>query len=196
MSIVHISICYWKIIPLKNKNYYYYNLLIPWHIVYNILYKLINIFQRFTVTILISAYIENVLIVRPFVVIYSGVAPVIPFMSTILKQRGYSLFVIGLILTILPIPGIFLRPTIGAVTDKFKCRKSAVFVVIIVWNLFVCVLWLIPGSAAGREMDGVSVIKSPQFWLFFCTVVMLKTANTTRNTLEDTICVDLLGKPM
>lgn len=118
----------------------------------------------------------------------------IPFMSTISKQRGYSPAVVGLILTLLPIPSFFVQPLIGAITDKYKCRKLALIWCTVVMNVALCVLLFLPGTAVRGESQIAEVICTPQFWLFTVALVILKTGYYVRTVLDDTICIDVLGK--
>lgn len=123
----------------------------------------------------------------------SGYAPIVPFIATISKQRGYSAFIVGLIYTLLPLPGLLIKPLVGALTDKYKCRKSLfVLVNAIIFSLTFALL-LMPGATAKEEMDDVNVIKSPLFWLFFGSLSVFMTTNIVRGVLEDTICMELLG---
>lgn len=124
---------------------------------------------------------------------YSGFAPLFPFMPTILKQRGYSAFIVGLIFMLLPFPGLLGRPLVGAITDKYKCRRSAFILCTIMIFLMVFALMLIPGTAVAEEIDDAVVLKSPLFWLFFSTITAIITLELVRIVLEDTICMDLLG---
>lgn len=59
---------------------------------------------------------------NPFV-LYSGTAPVTPFLTVYAKQLGFSSFIVGIIYTILPICGMIARPMFGAVADRYKCQK-------------------------------------------------------------------------
>lgn len=115
-------------------------------------------------------------------------------MSTILRQRGYSSFLVGLIFTIIPLLGLLIRPIVGGITDKYKCRKSVFYLSIIITCLVLCFLMFIPGTAVGKELDYVDVLNSPLFWLFFGTVILFSTTLMVRTVLDDTICIGLLGK--
>lgn len=50
--------------------------------------------------------------------IFTGTAPVVPFMPTLGKQLGFSSVVVGNIYTILPIVGMLVKPIFGAIADK------------------------------------------------------------------------------
>ncbi|XP_008186780.1 uncharacterized protein LOC100574372 [Acyrthosiphon pisum] len=123
-----------------------------------------------------------------------GYAPFSPFLTTISKQRGYSAFIVGLIFMLQPIPGMLIRPIVGAVTDKYKCRRSVFIASSIITFLLVCLLSIIPGTTAKEEMNDLDAIKSPLFWMFFITIALINTDGTVKSVLEDTICMDLLGK--
>eukprot|EP00102_Acyrthosiphon_pisum_P005260 XP_001949714.2 PREDICTED: major facilitator superfamily domain-containing protein 6-like [Acyrthosiphon pisum] len=129
-----------------------------------------------------------------FFLAMAGLAPIIPFLSTMSKQRGYSPVIVGLIFTVLPIPGLLVRPVTGAITDKYKCRKSAFILTVVIISIFISMLMFIPGSAVKTITDDENVMMSPLFWLFFCTITLLNTASNARTILEDTICVDLLDE--
>lgn len=49
---------------------------------------------------------------------FSGYAKLIPFLSTIAKQRGYSSFIVGFIFAIMPISGLLAKLTFGMITGK------------------------------------------------------------------------------
>jgi len=115
-------------------------------------------------------------------------------MTTILKQRGYSAFIVGLIFMLQPIPGILIRPLIGVITDKYKCRRSVIILSSIITFVLVCLLSIIPGTISKEEMNDLDVIKSPLFWLFITTIVLINTDGMVKSVIEDTICMDLLGK--
>lgn len=125
-----------------------------------------------------------------------GYAPFSPFLTTISKQRGYSAFIVGLIFMLQPIPGMLIRPIIGAVTDKYKCRRSVFILSSLITFVLVCLLSIIPGTTSKEEMNDLDVIKSPLFWLFFTTIALINTDGTVKSVLEDTICMDLLGIPI
>jgi len=115
-------------------------------------------------------------------------------LTTISKQRGYSPFVVGLIFMLQPIPGMLIRPIVGAVTDKYKCRRSVFIASSIITVVLVCLLAIIPGTTAKEEINDLDVIKSPLFWMFLSTIALLSMVGLVKSVLEDTICMDLLGK--
>ncbi|XP_060874136.1 major facilitator superfamily domain-containing protein 6-A-like [Metopolophium dirhodum] len=117
-----------------------------------------------------------------------------PFLTIISKQRGYSAFIVGLIFMLQPIPGMLMRPIVGAVTDKYKCRRSVFIANSIIMFLLVCLLSIIPGTTAKEEINDLDVIKSPLFWMFCTTIVLIRMVGMMNMVLEDTICMDLLGK--
>jgi len=114
--------------------------------------------------------------------------------TIIAKQRGYSAFIVGLIFMLQPIPGMLIRPIVGAVTDKYKCRRSVFIASTIIIFVLVCLLSIIPGTTAKEEMNDLDVIKSPLFWMFCTTIGLIKMVGMVDMVLEDTICMDLLGK--
>ncbi|XP_060874149.1 major facilitator superfamily domain-containing protein 6-like [Metopolophium dirhodum] len=117
-----------------------------------------------------------------------------PFLTIVSKQRGYSAFIVGLIFMLQPIPGMLMRPIVGAVTDKYKCRRSMFIANSIIMFVLVCLLSIIPGTTTKEEMNDLDVIKSPLFWMFFTTLVLIKMVGMAKTVLEDTICMDLLGE--
>lgn len=125
-----------------------------------------------------------------------GYAPFSPFLTTISKQRGYSAFIVGLIFMLQPIPGLLFRPLMGAITDKYKCRRSVFIGSSIITFLLVGLLSIIPGTTSNKEIDDLDVIKTPLFWLFFSTIAIINADGMVKGALEDTICMDLLGKWM
>ncbi|XP_060874397.1 major facilitator superfamily domain-containing protein 6-like isoform X3 [Metopolophium dirhodum] len=129
-----------------------------------------------------------------FFFLSAGAAPIFPFLSTILKQRGYSSIIVGLIFTILSFIGLLVRPVIGAITDKYKCRRAAFILSIAIMSVFISILMFIPGSDEQTEINDTDVIKSPLFWLFLSTITIFKISAVVAIVMEDTICVQLLDK--
>lgn len=121
-------------------------------------------------------------------------APVLPFLSTISKQRGYSPITVGLVLTVIQLPSLVIRPIVGAITDKYKCQKAALHMSTVIGFAMVCSLLLLPGSGVRCEIDDAVLLRSPLFWTFFITVILFQTAIGMRTVMEDTICMNLLGK--
>lgn len=124
----------------------------------------------------------------------AGAAPIIPFLPMILMQRGYSSVVVGSIFTLLPLPALFLRAAVGAITDKYKCRKPALIFFLVIISLVLCLLMFIPGTNVETQIDDVDVIKLPTFWLFIGSITILYAGIIARGVLENTICMGLLGK--
>lgn len=54
----------------------------------------------------------------------AGTGPVVPYMSVYARQLGFSSVIVGLIYTILPIFGMIVKPTFGAIADRFMCQKK------------------------------------------------------------------------
>ncbi|XP_022177883.1 major facilitator superfamily domain-containing protein 6-like [Myzus persicae] len=123
----------------------------------------------------------------------AGLTPLLGFLSTILRQRGYSSVIVGLIFTFLPLPGLLIRPIVGGITDKYKCRKFVFILIMIIMSLLSIVLIFIPGTASKTQMDDDYVITLPMFWLFFMTVTLFHTGIIAKTLMEDTICMDFLG---
>lgn len=123
-----------------------------------------------------------------------GYAPFSPFLTTISKQRGYSAFIVGTMFTLQPIPGLAIRPIVGAITDRYKCRRAVfVWATVLVFAL-VGLLSAIPGANADEEMNDADVLRSSLFWWFFATTTLINVISNVHSFLGDTICMDLLGK--
>ncbi|VVC36470.1 Major facilitator superfamily domain,Major facilitator superfamily associated domain [Cinara cedri] len=123
-----------------------------------------------------------------------GYAPIFPFLTPILKQRGYSAFIVGLIYTLQPIPALFIRPITGVITDRFKCRRSVFIASTLIMFGLVALLSVIPGSVSDVEMNDLDVIKSPLFWFYFVTITLVNMDGTINGVLADTVCINLLGE--
>ncbi|CAG9770502.1 unnamed protein product [Ceutorhynchus assimilis] len=54
----------------------------------------------------------------------AGTGPVVPYLSIYARQLGFSSVVVGLIYTILPVFGMIVKPTVGAISDRFHCQKT------------------------------------------------------------------------
>lgn len=123
----------------------------------------------------------------------AGYAPFSPFLTTIAKQRGYSAFVVGIMLMMQPIPGMIIRPIVGAITDKYKCRRSVLIGSAVILFLLVCLLFAIPGTTSNVELSDSDTIRSPLFWLFCATVALINADGSVKTVLDDTICMEMLG---
>lgn len=110
------------------------------------------------------------------------------------KQQGYSAFIVGIIFSLQPIPGVLIRPVVGVITDKYKCRRLALIYSSMIIFVLVCLLFTIPFTAPQEEMDDLDVIKSPMFWSFFGLLTLISADGSVKNVLEETICMDLLGE--
>ncbi|KAJ6640519.1 Major facilitator superfamily domain-containing protein 6, partial [Pseudolycoriella hygida] len=53
----------------------------------------------------------------------AGTSPVVPFMPTLIRQLGFSSFIVGTIYTILPIVGLLAKPIFGAIADRFQLQR-------------------------------------------------------------------------
>ncbi|CAI6371734.1 unnamed protein product [Macrosiphum euphorbiae] len=124
----------------------------------------------------------------------AGLTPLLVFLSTIMIQRGYSPFIVGLTFTLMPLPGLLIRPIVGGITDKYKCRKLVFFLIMVIMSLISFVLIFIPGTVSKTQMDDDYVMESPLFWLFFCIVTLFHSSSIAKVLLEDTICMDFLGE--
>ncbi|XP_050431040.1 major facilitator superfamily domain-containing protein 6-A-like isoform X2 [Adelges cooleyi] len=124
---------------------------------------------------------------------YGAYAPIVPFISTIGKQRGYSAFVMGIALTALQIPSLIVRPTLGSITDVYKCRRFMFLAGEVLFALVVIGLVFIPGATASEMIDDKIVFETMLFWAFFCIIFLLCLGAVIRSIMEDTICVSLLG---
>lgn len=60
--------------------------------------------------------------------------------------------------------------------------------------MLVCLLFTMPSTAPKEEMNDLDVIKTPIFWLFFGAITLINADGTVKHVLEETICMDLLGK--
>lgn len=141
-----------------------------------------------------EGYLYIIYVLRWSCLKFSGYAPLIPFISTIAKQRGYSSFIVGLIFAVMPIPGMLAKVIFGSLTDKYNCRRLAFVLSSILTSLLVLIMLLIPHKSTNEEMDDSDAVRSPLFWLFLTTATLFATTATVKNVLEDTICMNLLGK--
>ncbi|CAH1726834.1 unnamed protein product [Aphis gossypii] len=123
-----------------------------------------------------------------------GYAPLIPFLSTMAKQRGYSSFIVGFIFAVMPIPGLLAKLTFGMITDKFNCRRMVFVLSVFITSILVFIMLIIPDTNTNEEIDDVDAIRSPLFWLFWITITLFSATAMVKNVLEDTICMSLLGE--
>ncbi|KAG4070995.1 hypothetical protein HA402_001432 [Bradysia odoriphaga] len=53
----------------------------------------------------------------------AGTSTVVPFMPTLIRQLGFSSFIVGTIYTILPVVGLLAKPIFGAIADRFQLQR-------------------------------------------------------------------------
>ncbi|VVC36477.1 Major facilitator superfamily domain,Major facilitator superfamily associated domain [Cinara cedri] len=124
----------------------------------------------------------------------AATAPIIPFLSTISKQRGYSPLIVGLIFTVSSLVSLVMRPLVGFITDKYKCYKLALMASILTNFAIVCALLQMPDSAVRDEINDAYLFRSPLFLMYFVMIVLFFTSVGVKTVTEDTICMNLLGK--
>ncbi|XP_050437860.1 major facilitator superfamily domain-containing protein 6-like [Adelges cooleyi] len=124
---------------------------------------------------------------------WGAYAPVVPFFTTIGKQRGYSAFAMGITLTGMQIPSVVVRPVIGIVTDRYQCRKSIFLIGEVLLAIAVLGLIFIPGATAPESIADEIVFETSLYWVFFFLLFFFYLGSTMRSLMEDTICVSLLG---
>ncbi|XP_050435221.1 major facilitator superfamily domain-containing protein 6-like [Adelges cooleyi] len=129
-----------------------------------------------------------------FFLAMGGMGSFFPFLPTIARQRGYSVLVAGMCHTLIPIPGLLLRPLIGAIADTHNCRRRAFILIELVQFIATTALIFVPGASALEVFDDTAVFAMPLFWMYYGVVFVGTFAMTSRGTLEDTISVNALGK--
>lgn len=127
-------------------------------------------------------------------VIFSGIAPLNPFLSTIAKQRGIPVFIIGIIFTFMPIFNIIARPITGYVTDRWRCRKQ-VFLSASFINAFVTLLiHFTPDFNDLKLTQDIDILMHWKFWIFVAVITLRMLLWMVGDVLQDTICLEILGK--
>ncbi|GLV42704.1 Sugar baby [Carabus blaptoides fortunei] len=53
----------------------------------------------------------------------AATAPIVPFLPTIARQLGFSGTIVGIIYTVLTITGMFAKPIMGGIADRFHSKK-------------------------------------------------------------------------
>lgn len=129
-----------------------------------------------------------------FIFLMAGTSPFTPFLTTICKQRGYSAFLVGIMFLLPPIITVIFRPLIGAITDRFRCQKTAFLWFIALMVIITASYGILPDSPKNidNSQDAIA-LRTYQFWMFF---VFLLCRNITLNvvtTMSDTICLQNLG---
>ncbi|VVC36478.1 Major facilitator superfamily domain,Major facilitator superfamily associated domain [Cinara cedri] len=123
----------------------------------------------------------------------AGNSPIIPFLSTIAKQRGYSPLIVGDIFTFLLLLNVVVKPLTGFVTDKYKCRKT-IFLGSLLLNAFLTGgMYLIPGatSLTGEIPDG-EVLNTGVFWLFDMVITLRMVLFMMAEVLQETITMTIV----
>lgn len=123
-----------------------------------------------------------------------GCAPIIPFLSTIAKQRGISVFLIGIIFTFMHIFNIIVRPITGFVTDRWRCRKQMFLGTSLVNSFFTLFIYLAPGFDESGKTSDSEILKQWKFWLFLTVITIRSVLWMVGDVLQDTICLEILGR--
>ncbi|CAG9859600.1 unnamed protein product [Phyllotreta striolata] len=53
----------------------------------------------------------------------AGIGPVTPYLTSYIRQLGFSSIIVGVIYTIIPICGMLAKPVLGSIADRFHCQK-------------------------------------------------------------------------
>uniref|UniRef100_A0A2H8TQW3 Major facilitator superfamily domain-containing protein 6-A n=1 Tax=Melanaphis sacchari TaxID=742174 RepID=A0A2H8TQW3_9HEMI len=123
----------------------------------------------------------------------SANSPIIPFLSTITKQRGYSSTVFGSIFTLLLLLNIVVKPLTGYITDRWKCRRTVFLGSIILNGLVTPTLYLVPGATSSTgEISDAETFSSLQFWWFASVVILRMVLFMVTEVLQETICMKIL----
>ncbi|XP_046683291.1 major facilitator superfamily domain-containing protein 6 isoform X1 [Homalodisca vitripennis] len=93
----------------------------------------------------------------------AGTSPIVPFMPTLARQLGFSSVVVGSLYTALPIMGMLVKPTMGALADRYKCQKALFLAFILLTIASFFPLQFVPGlpveSAADFHCHQISDLK-------------------------------------
>ena len=76
---------------------------------------------------------------------FSGCGPVWAYMIPFAKQLGFSSLIVGTMYTFLPTLGVFVKPTMGAIADRFQCKKFLFMLFIVITFLAFSAIPWIPG---------------------------------------------------
>ncbi|XP_050437367.1 nucleoside permease NupG-like isoform X2 [Adelges cooleyi] len=124
-----------------------------------------------------------------------GSAPIVPFIPTVLTQRGVSLVVVGSILTFVPVLNIVIRPLVGYVTDRWHCCRSVFLCASLINAIVTPTLHFIPDFLTDQQKaEEVNVLESWKFWVFLLVITVNRIMWMIGDVLQDTICVNILGK--
>ncbi|KAG6461305.1 hypothetical protein O3G_MSEX012545 [Manduca sexta] len=94
----------------------------------------------------------------------AGTAPLVPYLSTLARQLGFSSGTVGLIYTVLPIFGLIAKPLFGIVADRFKQQKLILILAQIVTIVSFFSIYFLPQNlqeiSVELDCNGVTVLKS------------------------------------
>jgi len=68
-----------------------------------------------------------------FFLIFSALAPLLPFLPVYAKQLGFDAFGVGVIFAVLPFTGMIAKPVAGWIADHFS-RQKLVFIISIAFT--------------------------------------------------------------
>ncbi|XP_050548934.1 major facilitator superfamily domain-containing protein 6-B-like [Daktulosphaira vitifoliae] len=123
-----------------------------------------------------------------------GTAPINPMLTTIAKQRGIPVFIIGIIFTFLPILNVLVRPLAGYVTDRWRCRKAFCMGASFINAFLTPALHFIPSLTDQQKSDGVDILTTWSFWLFLSIMMLRSILWMVGDVLQDAICIEILGE--
>ncbi|XP_050548847.1 major facilitator superfamily domain-containing protein 6-B-like [Daktulosphaira vitifoliae] len=129
-----------------------------------------------------------------FFIFDSGTAPITPFLPIIAKQRGIPVFISALIFTILPILNVLVRPLVGYMTDRWRCRKAVFLCASLSTAIVNPILHFIPTLTDKEKLDDVNILTTWKFWLFLLVITLSRVLWMIVDVLQDTICINILGK--
>ncbi|XP_050437463.1 major facilitator superfamily domain-containing protein 6-B-like [Adelges cooleyi] len=122
-----------------------------------------------------------------------GTSPINPFLPPIARQRGVSVFIVGIIFTCLPILNVLIRPIIGYVTDRWQCRRSVFLGCNLINAIITPVIHFIPGRSEAEKLAGTSLLETFNFWLFLVVIMLRTVLYMIGDVLQDTIAIEVLG---
>ncbi|XP_018325099.1 major facilitator superfamily domain-containing protein 6-A-like [Agrilus planipennis] len=82
----------------------------------------------------------------------AGTGCIVPFMSVLARQLGFSSVTVGIIYTISPFASMVSKPTMGAFSDRFHCKKIVFLAGILLTALAVFLLNFAPSVPTSHKM--------------------------------------------
>jgi len=94
----------------------------------------------------------------------------------------------------MPIFNIVARPITGYVTDRWRCRKQVFLGASLLNAFFTLLIHFTPDFNDNGHAEDLDIMTHWKFWIFLATITVRMLLWMVGDVLQDTICLEMLGK--